>query len=121
MDTEKLTKSDELTRNDDRGNRESQPNQNIELFRLSLRSLSNITLILPLSGLFICFVTGYIFQAEEIHETHCRVSILIALNHRLCSQFYFFYPYFYSVSYRFMNTHNKWMIMWRKRFHLMLH
>jgi hypothetical protein len=77
MDTEKSTKSDELTRNDDRGNRESQANENIELFRLSLRSLSNITLILPLSGLFICFVTGYIFQAEEIHETHCRVYNII--------------------------------------------
>ena len=66
MDTEKSNKSDEL-----RGN---QANENIVLFRLSLRTLSNITLILPLSGLFICFVTGYIFQAEEIHETHCRVS-----------------------------------------------
>ncbi|CAG9802482.1 unnamed protein product [Chironomus riparius] len=77
MDTDKSTKSDELTRNDDRGNRESQANENIELFRLSLRSLSNITLILPLSGLFICFVTGYIFQAEEIHETHCRVYNII--------------------------------------------
>lgn len=48
---------------------------NVVLFKLSLRSLSNITLILPLSGLFICFITGYIFSPEEIHETHCRVSI----------------------------------------------
>lgn len=75
MDTEKSNKSDELKRNDESGNQESQGNvENIVLFRLSLRSLSNITLMLPLSGLFICFVTGYIFQAEEIHETHCRVS-----------------------------------------------
>jgi hypothetical protein len=28
------------------------------LFKLSLRDLSNVTLILPLSGLFICFVSG---------------------------------------------------------------
>jgi hypothetical protein len=28
------------------------------LLKLSLRDLSNVTLFLPLSGLFICFITG---------------------------------------------------------------
>jgi hypothetical protein len=48
---------------------------NVTLFKVSLRDISLVTLMLPLSGLFICFITGYIFQAEEIHETHCRVSV----------------------------------------------
>lgn len=73
MATEYKAKSDELIRSDERENQL----HNVVLFKLSLRSLSNITLILPLSGLFFCFVTGYIFQAEEIHETHCRVSIIV--------------------------------------------
>lgn len=79
MAAEKSNKSDELrtTTNEVTDSGRNVVNENIVLFRLSLRSLSNITLILPLSGLFICFVTGYIFQAEEIHETHCRVSIFL--------------------------------------------
>lgn len=30
----------------------------VTLFKLSMRDLSNVTLVLPLSGLLICFVTG---------------------------------------------------------------
>lgn len=33
-----------------------------------------ITALLPLVTLFICFVTAYVFQYDEVHETHCRVS-----------------------------------------------
>lgn len=87
MATEKSSKSDELMMRNENNDRrtENANDENLVLFRLSLRSLSNITLILPLSGLFFCFVTGYIFQAEEIHETHCRVSIVCKRK---------FFPYF---------------------------
>ncbi|CAO1417188.1 unnamed protein product [Diamesa hyperborea] len=50
---------------------------NLPLFKVSLRVICLVTLFLPLGGLFICFVTGYIWQAEEIHETHCRVYNII--------------------------------------------
>lgn len=33
-----------------------------------------ITALLPLVTLFMCFVTAYVFQYDEVHETHCRVS-----------------------------------------------
>ncbi|KAG5684612.1 hypothetical protein PVAND_013837 [Polypedilum vanderplanki] len=80
MATEHKTKSDELTKRSGESDGTSinnSNNDNVVLFRLSLRALSNWTLMLPLTGLFICFVTGYIFQAEEIHETHCRVYNII--------------------------------------------
>ena len=32
--------------------------QDATLFKLSMRDMSNVTLVLPLSGLLICFVTG---------------------------------------------------------------
>lgn len=51
METEqKVTKSNE---------RVSERNeQNMTLFKLSMRDLSNVTLILPLSGLLFCLITG---------------------------------------------------------------
>lgn len=90
MATDIKAKSDELMKSEDR----EKSLHNVVLFKLSLRSLSNFTLLLPLSGLFICFVTGYIFQAEEIHETHCRVSIhikiILYMNIPLVSFLFFF-------------------------------
>lgn len=35
------------------------------------------TLLLPLCSMFICFTTAYIFQPDDIHETHCRVYNII--------------------------------------------
>lgn len=32
--------------------------KDITLFKLSMRDLSNVTLVLPLSGLFVCLITG---------------------------------------------------------------
>jgi hypothetical protein len=49
---EKVEKKSEKSRND--GNSVD----DVVLFKLSMRDLSNVTLVLPLSGLFICFVTG---------------------------------------------------------------
>lgn len=47
----------------------------IVYFTLSFRQLCLFTVSLPLVALFTCFVTAYIFQQDDIHETHCRVSI----------------------------------------------
>lgn len=41
---------------------------------ISFRKLCIATATLPLITLLICFVTAYIFQQDDIHETHCRVS-----------------------------------------------
>lgn len=41
---------------------------------LSFRKLCLATGGLPIISLLICFVTAYIFQQDDIHETHCRVS-----------------------------------------------
>lgn len=46
-------------------------------FTLSFRQLCLVTVSLPLVALFICFVTAYIFQPDDIHETHCRVYNII--------------------------------------------
>ncbi|RLU25762.1 hypothetical protein DMN91_001921 [Ooceraea biroi] len=40
---------------------------------LSFRRLCLATVGLPLVSLLFCFVTAYIFQQDDIHETHCRV------------------------------------------------
>lgn len=45
----------------------------IVYFTLSFRQLCLVTVSLPLVALFICFITAYIFQQDDIHETHCRV------------------------------------------------
>ncbi|XP_065072823.1 post-GPI attachment to proteins factor 2-like [Ochlerotatus camptorhynchus] len=44
---------------------------------VSFRYICVFTLILPLGTLFVCFVSAYVFQPEEIHETHCRVYNVI--------------------------------------------
>lgn len=41
---------------------------------ISFRKLCLVTVALPMTSLLICFVTAYIFQRDDIHETHCRVS-----------------------------------------------
>ncbi|XP_043266782.1 post-GPI attachment to proteins factor 2-like [Venturia canescens] len=40
---------------------------------ISFKKLCIATVCLPLVTLLICFVTAYIFQQDDIHETHCRV------------------------------------------------
>src|SRR5690349_20636909 len=78
---------------------ENSSSENAELFKLPMQDLSNVTLVLPISGLIICFITGYIFQNDEIHETHCRVSFKAFLNSPLfvCCLFLEFYLNFVSV------------------------
>lgn len=43
--------------------------QSTTLFKVSLRDLSNVTLVLPLSGLFICFVTGWVSLATAVIDS----------------------------------------------------
>ncbi|XP_043261027.1 post-GPI attachment to proteins factor 2-like [Colletes gigas] len=40
---------------------------------ISFKKLCLATVSLPLVTLLVCFVTAYIFQQDDIHETHCRV------------------------------------------------
>lgn len=42
---------------------------------LSFRKLCLATVGLPLVSLLFCFITAYTFQQDDIHETHCRVSL----------------------------------------------
>uniref|UniRef100_A0A336MCW7 CSON015277 protein n=1 Tax=Culicoides sonorensis TaxID=179676 RepID=A0A336MCW7_CULSO len=44
---------------------------------IPFRELCIGTLLLPLCSMFICFTTAYIFQPNDIHETHCRVYNII--------------------------------------------
>lgn len=44
--------------------------------KVSFRQLCLVTVSLPLCALVVCFITAYIFQPDEIHETHCRVRYL---------------------------------------------
>ncbi|XP_046430839.1 post-GPI attachment to proteins factor 2-like isoform X1 [Neodiprion pinetum] len=41
------------------------------------RKLCLATVSLPLIALLVCFITAYIFQQDDIHETHCRVYNII--------------------------------------------
>ncbi|KAM7350346.1 post-GPI attachment to proteins factor 2-like isoform 2-T2 [Cochliomyia hominivorax] len=52
-------------------------------FPFALHFLANfhhicvVTALLPLVTLFTCFVTAYVFQYDEVHETHCRVYNIV--------------------------------------------
>ncbi|XP_023705134.1 post-GPI attachment to proteins factor 2-like [Cryptotermes secundus] len=52
-------------------------NKSAVYFMISFRQLCIVTVSLPLCALLICFVTAYIFQQDDIHETHCRVYNVI--------------------------------------------
>ncbi|XP_021938242.1 post-GPI attachment to proteins factor 2-like [Zootermopsis nevadensis] len=52
-------------------------NKTAVFFMISFRQLCIVTVSLPLCALLICFVTAYIFQQDDIHETHCRVYNVI--------------------------------------------
>lgn len=39
----------------------------------SFHEICVVTALLPLVTLFTCFVTAYVFQYDDVHETHCRV------------------------------------------------
>ncbi|XP_035785549.1 post-GPI attachment to proteins factor 2-like [Anopheles albimanus] len=65
---------------EDGGNRthcKTLPEQLVVHLIIGFRDMCVFTLVLPLGTLFVCFVSAYVFQPEEIHETHCRVYNII--------------------------------------------
>lgn len=44
---------------------------------ISFREICVVTAALPLVTLAVCFVSSYIYQSAEIHETHCKVYNII--------------------------------------------
>ncbi|CAK1551993.1 unnamed protein product [Leptosia nina] len=44
-----------------------------DLWTCALRKICLTALWLPLGALIFCYVTASLFQADDIHETHCRV------------------------------------------------
>jgi len=54
--------------------REPQEQQVAIHYLASFHELCVVTALLPLVTLFTCFVTAYVFQYDDVHETHCRVS-----------------------------------------------
>ncbi|XP_061400037.1 post-GPI attachment to proteins factor 2-like, partial [Musca vetustissima] len=43
----------------------------------SFHRICVVTALLPLATLFTCFVTAYVFQYDDVHETHCRVYNIV--------------------------------------------
>ncbi|KOB75775.1 Post-GPI attachment to proteins factor 2-like [Operophtera brumata] len=66
------------------------------LWTCGLRETCITALWLPLGALIFCYVTATIFQSDDIHETHCRVSIILIwkTGH---------YKYLYKIYLRFKN------------------
>jgi hypothetical protein len=46
-------------------------------FNLSIRKLAFVGVSLPLITLLTCLATAYVFQYDDVHETHCRVYNVI--------------------------------------------
>ncbi|KAJ8968004.1 hypothetical protein NQ314_002538 [Rhamnusium bicolor] len=44
-------------------------------YSLSFKHVCLLTVSCPFLALVVCFVTAYIFQANDIHETHCRAQL----------------------------------------------
>lgn len=52
--------------------------EKLEIYLMAgFREICMVTAALPVVALFICFVTSYVFQQDDIHETHCRVYNVI--------------------------------------------
>lgn len=54
-------------------------NGSVVHFMLSFKRLCVITIACPVIAILICLLTAIIFQADDVHETHCRVSTLTLL------------------------------------------
>lgn len=48
-------------------------------YKLSFKHVCLLTVSCPFLALIVCFITAYIYQGNDIHETHCRVSSDIKL------------------------------------------
>lgn len=49
----------------------------VVLLSISFRQMCTSAVLLPFAGLLTCLITAYIFQPDDIHETHCRVYNII--------------------------------------------
>ncbi|XP_058127086.1 post-GPI attachment to proteins factor 2-like [Anopheles ziemanni] len=62
----------------DRGGPRKSPSEMLVVHLIiGFRDICVFTLVLPLGTLLVCFISAYVFQPEEIHETHCRVYNII--------------------------------------------
>lgn len=61
----------------------SKPKDNLVLqdvivhYMLSFKHVCLVTVMCPFAALLICFITANIYQPDEVHETHCRVSHIL--------------------------------------------
>ncbi|KAL1492209.1 hypothetical protein ABEB36_012691 [Hypothenemus hampei] len=46
-------------------------------YRINFKYVCLCTICIPLGALLVCLVTAYIFQFDDVHETHCRVFNII--------------------------------------------
>lgn len=49
-------------------------------YMLSFKHVCLIAVICPLMVLVICFITANVFQPDEVHETHCKVSYNVCIK-----------------------------------------
>lgn len=43
-------------------------------YRINFKYVCLCTVSIPLGALLYCLITAYIFQFDDVHETHCRVG-----------------------------------------------
>ncbi|VVC35856.1 Frag1/DRAM/Sfk1 [Cinara cedri] len=58
-------------------NSDTQLENMLLFFNLSIRKLAFVGVSFPLITLMTCLVTAYIFQYDDVHETHCKVYNVI--------------------------------------------
>lgn len=46
-------------------------------YKINFKYVCLCTVSIPLGALIVCFISAYIFQYDDIHETHCRVCIFL--------------------------------------------
>lgn len=82
-------------------------------FNLSIRKLAFVGVSLPLITLLTCLATAYVFQYDDVHETHCQVSrwrrvrcvyrYIVSYRHfRMCSVCHMYTVFYLSYVYCFL-------------------
>lgn len=54
-------------------------------FNLSIRKLAFVGVSFPLITLLTCLATAYVFQYDDVHETHCQVSYIVVTTYSNCT------------------------------------
>lgn len=68
-------------------------------YRINLKHVCLWAVTIPLVALVVCLVSSYIFQYDDVHETHCRVSIFI-FEIFSCFHLHFIFWFRYLTLYR---------------------